>query len=168
VRALALAALLVAAPAAAHTPSSPLAVRVELEPRAAGVHVQLRLTGAPARELVEQLDADASGALDAGERARLVDVLEPRVRRAVRLEVGGQPRPLRAVSRQLDLAGDEVFLAVELGARGAMRGELLLAVDWPEPRAITPVVVRARGVELPAGFRGGEASRGAPLRFSVR
>jgi hypothetical protein len=161
VRALAFLLVLLAAPVGAHEPSSPLRVTLVVASERTTLHVGLRYTGAAARELAEQLDRDVSGELDAEERARLAELLAGKVAAALALVVDGQARVLSAQKPRVELGGGEVILELEL--RGAaIVGEVVLAVEWPDARAITPVVVRG----VPGTTRG-EASRGAPLRFRV-
>jgi hypothetical protein len=160
----ALVVLALAAPAAAHDARSPLAVRVELAAATARVHVVYRLVGADAGQLFEQLDADASGDLDAAERTRLHAVLAPRVARSIglgKLQLVEKTHVLDVTARAIELD-----LLLEAAYRAPVgESELLLAVEWPDPRAITPVVVRGLGLTVTP--RAGEASRGAPLSLRI-
>lgn len=167
-----------AAPARAHESRSPLAVAVELSRGRVTAVVRYTVdVGQEARELREKFDRDADGALDAGERAALGAWLAEQAVRPVGLTLGGRTLALTAETLALEIpdgASASLAVVIRLWAKvkwAAGESRLVVAVEWRDPRAVTPVAVRVdrkAPLALPEGYAGGGASKGAPHEVVVR
>jgi hypothetical protein len=161
------------APASAHQRRSPLDVAVQLRGDTLAVSVAYVVSGDEARMLGEQFDRDADGTLDDDERTRLRDALLERALPAVAVWVRGDRLELESWWKRplLGERGSFVASAVILApVRWRTRETAVaVAVELPDPRAVTFVAVAAGddAPALPEGFFGGDASRGAPLEFTV-
>lgn len=161
--------------AGAHADLSPLAIAVDLDRGRVAVILRWLVPGGDAaREMRERFDRDADGALDTVERAALAEWLVRRAREAFAMAVDGRALAFEATVMTLDLpdgASARVGVTVRLVAKVRWRkGEARVTIA-AETREATPVGVRAgkrSGLALPEGWRGGEASRGAPFVFGVR